>query len=71
MFRSPLLLIIVLIAVAGSGQKASSQIFAASQTGDRPSWHDRFQPPTLTSTAWAICAEILVWHDACKVSPTS
>ncbi len=47
MFRSPLL-IIALIAVAGSGQSASSQISAASQSADRPSWHDRFQSPTLT-----------------------
>lgn len=48
MGRSPLL-IITLIAVAASGQSASSQISAASQTGNRPSWHDRFQSPTLTS----------------------
>ena len=47
MFRSPLL-IIALIAVAGSGQSASSQISAASQSVDRPSWHDRFQSPMLT-----------------------
>src|ERR1700730_12576160 len=50
MGRSPLL-IITLIAVAASGQSASSQISVASQTGNRPSWHDRFQPLTLTSEA--------------------
>jgi photosystem II stability/assembly factor-like uncharacterized protein len=47
MFRSPLL-IIALIAVAGLGQSASSQISAASQSADRPSRHNRFQSPTLT-----------------------